>query len=260
MYYFVLYISQYERLEEAEEYKSFHTYEGGNANFSKVQMTAATNLGPGVPLYFQFLKTFTFAFFAMSLLSLPALFFAANGSRIASRKNMLGISLFEQLSIGNIGLDPESSAYNANAACASARNNACLAVFGRVTMYDVSIIIMSMEILQIVVFMIAYLHLRWCYFKSHGKTSVTDYSIMVRDLPMDTTVEQLVVHFSDLYQLQGVSDWRKRLPIRFAKPVLNVGNTNDNFYKGKWVAECTFVLKCMVVRRVVTVYYMYRHN
>ena len=48
--------------------------------------------------------------------------------------------------------------------------------------------------------------------------SVTDYAVRVRNLPPDTTEEELLAHFSTLYQL-SVMDWRKRGGVVDTRPV-----------------------------------------
>ena len=48
--------------------------------------------------------------------------------------------------------------------------------------------------------------------------SVTDYAVRVRNLPPDTTEEELLAHFSALYQL-SVMDWRKRGGVIDTRPV-----------------------------------------
>ena len=52
-------------------------------------------------------------------------------------------------------------------------------------------------------------------------TTVTDYTVMVRNLPSDVTFEQILSHFSNLYNL-NIVDWQGRPPIEGCHPVKTV--------------------------------------
>lgn len=67
--------------------------------------------------------------------------------------------------------------------------------------------------------------------------SVAEYSISVNGLPSNTTVEELVRHFSNLYPLDR-PDWKGRPGILFCKPVTNISNTGNPEYINSWVSEC----------------------
>ena len=74
---------------------------------------------------------------------------------------------------------------------------------------------------------------------SRATCSVSDYSIMVRDVPTDVTEKELIAHFSGLYPLD-IPDWRQRPPLDGAAPVDNVQNSGRaSLYRGTWIAECT---------------------
>jgi RNA recognition motif-containing protein len=49
---------------------------------------------------------------------------------------------------------------------------------------------------------------------------VTDYAVMVTNLPRDCTEQELLTHFSQLYQLSE-PDWRKRSAVEESRPVEN---------------------------------------
>jgi RNA recognition motif-containing protein len=81
-----------------------------------------------------------------------------------------------------------------------------------------------------------------------GVPSITDYAVHVTNIPPDTTVEELVNHFSELYQLE-VKDFRGRLPVEDAAPVDSTGYSGNELYVGTWVAECTI---CSKMGKIVT--------
>mmetsp|Transcript_15197 Transcript_15197/g.22859 ORF Transcript_15197/g.22859 Transcript_15197/m.22859 type:complete len:1310 (+) Transcript_15197:270-4199(+) len=235
-------------IELAWEYRLEKLYRGGKAKLSKVKMTKATDVGLGLPMYFLFAKTFAIATFFMTILSVPALLFSYFGHRIQSEdEDAIG---FYQLSIGNIGHDPESKDYEEESACTGHHNEdlKCVEVFTlEFTLVEVANILMVCEFLQILIFLLAinFLEKRHARMKARadGRTcSLSDYSVMVENIPPDTTVEQLVEHFSNLYPLDK-PDWKNRPPLDQAEPVKHVSNTGVSCHKGTWVAEATVFKK-----------------
>ena len=140
--------------------------------------------------------------------------------------------------IGNIGYDPASLTYNEDAACTgklAKLNETCLHFpRSQITMTEASGIITGFEFLQIVVFFCVIYHLQRRAFALKDEvdklnTSVTDYTVMVRNIPPDTSVEQLVAHFSNLYGLDK-RDWKQRPQLIGARPVQPISKTVSLFY------------------------------
>ena len=76
-----------------------------------------------------------------------------------------------------------------------------------------------------------------------GRTcSVTDYTVMVENIPPNTTEIDLIQHFSTLYPLDKV-DWKGRSALDLAEPVRNCNNTNRGYHMDTWVAEVTIFKK-----------------
>ena len=69
-------------LEKAEEYRVKHSFHGGTSKMKDIKMTKVLDFGTGVPLYFQFIKSFAILFFFMSLLSVPSILFCFYGEHI----------------------------------------------------------------------------------------------------------------------------------------------------------------------------------
>ena len=63
---------------------------------------------------------------------------------------------------------------------------------------------------------------------------MTDYTIMVRNLPETCTEKDLIDHFSGLYALNRI-DWRERSPLPGTKPVDTSVHAE---VVGTWVADC----------------------
>ncbi len=71
---------------------------------------------------------------------------------------------------------------------------------------DAGSILTAMEFLQVAVFMIAVFYLQGKVFSVAGQsaklvTAISDYAVVVRDIPPDVTELELVTHFNGLYSL-----------------------------------------------------------
>lgn len=96
------------------EFKENQLYRAGRASTFSC-MTDLKDLGAGIPLYFQFARSITVCLFCMSLLALPALVLAYNGSRIPQQdRDIIGLY---QFTIGNIGYNNESPTYDIDSKC-----------------------------------------------------------------------------------------------------------------------------------------------
>lgn len=231
-------------IEKALEFKQAHIFRGGKAHLRTVNITGVTDLGVGTPLYFQFVKSMSIAFFFMMLLSLPVLVFCYFGSRVpSSEQDSMGLYKF---TIGNIGYDPASATYANQSTCTSPNpyNETCIHVMNQeFTVSEVSALVTVTEVLQVLIFLVAVVHLhrRAQNFRKkieRKSCAVSDYSIIVKDVPPDTTIEQLIAHFSNLYGLDKM-DWAGRPPVKAAVPVSIISNSRNPVYQGTWIAECT---------------------
>ena len=72
------------------------------------------------------------------------------------------------------------------------------------------------------------------------KLNTSDFSVQVWGLPPDALETEIIDHFSDLYNLQHI-DWVGRTVPQNPSlyPVGHYGNTCDEYYYKKWVAEVT---------------------
>jgi hypothetical protein len=231
---------------QAWEYRLAKLYRGGKAKTNKIALTKATDIGIGVPLYFTFVKSIAYAALVMTLLSMPALLFSYYGSKIADEdKDAFGLFKY---SIGNIGHNKYSKTYEEDAACSHNKYMTCVKLFSvEFTLEDVANILSCCEFLQILVCVIAFIR---CY-RTHAKMkvraenrtcSISDYSVMVENVPPDVTMEELIEHFSGLYPLDK-ADWKNRPGVEGAEPLKHSTNTGYTAHKGTWVAEATIFTK-----------------
>lgn len=238
-------------IDKAKEYKQEEVYRGGEGNMSKIKIIHAAELGVGVRMYFQFLKSMGCGLFFMTLLTLPMIFFALKGKGIALEdQDVLQLYRF---SLGNIGLSPSttfsSNDYSLNTTIATA--------YGIDFNYgEASFIITICEVLQIFIFLIIIIHLKRRLKEYNNQeitkntVTITHYSIYVENLPEDVTEEELVKHFSSLYPLDKI-DWKKRPAVEDARSVQNCDNTGDPLYINTWIAECIIHRK---IGQLITTY------
>jgi len=224
---------------KAATFKYEHVYKHGEAEMNKVNLCnkSADDLGAGVALYFQFIKSFGICLFIMSILSLPSLLFYFEGSRMPSaNKDMLGIYMF---SLGNFGVILENITANGNTTL----------ILSSLGDYKVSLVaaadtITALEFIQCFVFFATVYHLKRSveYFRKRGEEAergectLGDFPVVIRDIPPDTTIQEIINHFSGLYQL-AKPDWSGRPPLYEAEPVKHSDSTGQAETVGTWVAE-----------------------
>lgn len=180
-------------------------------------------------MYFQFLKSMTVCLFLMTILSVPCIVFAFSGDRIPVTER--DITNLYMLTLGNIGYNPASPTYTIDSTCKSVSptgvNETCIHVFGlEYSLVNASSVLTACEILQILVFFITicHVHRKTLRFEKENDrlfTSVTSYAVMVLNVPHDCAPDELVLHFSHLYPLDG-PDWRGRPALMGARPVQSV--------------------------------------
>ena len=230
-------------LELAEEYKKRNIYGEGILDIWNVDITKVADLGIGVPLYFQFIKSAVILMVVCSILSIPVLIFATHGNQIPSLAQD-GFGIYKY-TFGNIGANTASVNYANSSACTAnipVNNGTCIHFYGyELTSLNASYIVTLMEMLQVLLFFCVVLYLRSVMKTFRLKAerqicSITDYAIMLRGIPPDTTDAQLIGHFSRLYPLDR-PDWMGRPPVEACLPVDSFGNTDDVMYYNTWVAE-----------------------
>lgn len=232
-------------IEKAKEFKAAEVYRGGDWRIDSIDLINASDLGPGVTLYFQFVMTMGIALFFMSILSLPALVFVYSGSRVEYKdKDIFGLYKY---TLGNLGYDPTSQTYHKDAHCQNHANGgnstACIHFNGNeFALLDAAKFIMWAEMLQNLVFIIAVIWLTRKVLnaqlnRSNLNFSASDYSIMIQNLAPDTTEADLISHFSKLYCLDE-KDWRGRPKVEEVVPVANIENTGNYLLQNTWVSEC----------------------
>ena len=232
-------------IEKAKEFKARKIYKGGDTRIDSIDVSNASDLGPGITLYFQFVRTFSFAFFLMTVLSFPSLVFVYSGSLVAPKdRDIFG---FYKYTLGNLGYDPTSSTYRKDSNCLSGQNGGnyttCIHVSGNeYSLLSAAQTLTALEFLQNVIFLAAVAWLSRKVYnskltRSNLNFSASDYSIMVENLAPDTTEVDLIKHFSNLYRLDD-KDWKGRLKVEELVQVANIENTGNPIFEGTWVAEC----------------------
>lgn len=239
-------------IELAEEFRYKNLFRPLDMKLSAINVTKARDCGPGLPLHFQFVKSMGICFFIMSLFSIPALFFSFIGSKIPF-EDQDAIGLF-QFTIGNIGFNPKSPDLATVSACVldgsygSNDSLECIHFWGiQLNLVQVAYIVTLCEIIQILIFFITLLYLNRTrdlisHLSDGRDCRVSDYSIMVTNLPPNTTLQMIVSHFSRLYQLNE-TDTSKRPPVYQAEIVINNHNTHNHLFLNTWVAEATVFKK-----------------
>ena len=202
----------------------------------QVNLCRAPDLGTGPSLYFQTVRSISICMIVMTLLAEPTLVFAWFGKRMPEEDyDSLGLYRF---TLGTIGYNRNSPTYVEDSKCQNeysfmSVNDTCVHLsfpqkVVEIPLSAVGTIITLTEMLQIFAFFITIVHIRRraAYIEKELScmvTSITDYAVMVRNIPPDTTMEELITHFSDLYPLDK-PDWRKRPTLVGARPVQHVSS------------------------------------
>ena len=165
-------------------------------------------LGTATILYFNFLKQLMFVFSILTLLSLPALYFASTGSKLEAT-GFSGGNALSITSLGNIGDDTNVTSdegsvpiaphnllpYKVDAYILSYICTACVAVSVLFTLIYISRSISKLQHEMKAIYT--------------DTVSVGDYAVFVRGLPPTATQREILEHFNNLYKLDGVS-WSDR--------------------------------------------------
>ena len=235
-------------IELAWEHRLKKLYHGGTQKLSQIDLSTAADLGMAVPMYFSFIKVMSYAFFLMSLCSIPAIAFSYFGYKIPEEsRDFIGLY---KTTVGNIGHHQGDPDYVENTKCtvAAEEGNLCTDIRGiEFTMANVATILCTCEVLQVVIFLIAIRVLKKRCASLREKSdarscTISAYSIMVQGIPKNATVEEITQFFSDLYPLDK-PDWRGRPVLDGAQPLQHCDNTGKSFYVGSWVAETVIYQK-----------------
>lgn len=229
-------------IELAWEHKLKKLYHGGTQKLSQIDLSKASDLGLAIPMYFTFLKVMCYALFLMSICSIPGIAFSYFGHKVPEEgRDFIGLY---KTTIGNIGHNDDSATYEEDSKCTVAKRDGamCTDIMGvEFTMSNVATILCGCEILQILVFLLAVRILKNRCAKLREKSdarscTISDYSIMVENIPKDATSEELTQFFSELYPLDK-PDWKGRPPVEGAQPLQHCDNTGKEYYVNTWVAE-----------------------
>ena len=149
---------------------------------------------------------------------------------------------FYRYTFGNLGYDDKSTGFASASQCSDSSSSVCINGFGsRVKLQTALNIIATFEVLQVLCFVIALIRMRLFIYSSDHSASdshltASSYAIMVTNLPSTVSKEELLEHFSSLYQLETL-DWRGRKPIMNVRPVSEIENTGEKIHLGTWIAE-----------------------
>eukprot|EP00741_Cyanophora_paradoxa_P004397 tig00000802_g4268.t1 len=169
---------------------------GGALKPLRVWHTGAPTLmrfGLGVGLYFEFLKAMAFVFAAMSVFTVPALYFNLSGSRIRSNSDRIPIPA---TTVGNLGerhattfADYSVSLYGFSAG---------------ITAKTAGLAMSCLDVGYSLVFLAALAILRWRQGRAAREAaaeqaSCADYAVQVWGLPGDAREEELAAHLAAAY-------------------------------------------------------------
>ena len=235
------------KIQKAADFKGEQIYLGSQMKRSKVKLVKETHLGIGMGLFFHFEKSMAILLGCMALLSLPALICSVYGNGISiEERDTLGLY---QMTLGNLGYNKNSDDYATASNCTATApsilapegSTSCFTVFDfKISTRVATNIFLVMELLQTALYFIVVWHLSKALkrFKKRkggkGNMIISDYTVQVTNLPHDITKEEIIEHFSSLYQLKEV-DHMKRPPVDKAEVVTNVENTLDPSYLNSWV-------------------------
>ena len=78
-------------LDKAMQHKQETVFRGGAADLRCTVVVDSPDLGVGVSMYFQFVKSLAVCMFVMSLLSIPCLLFSYNGKKIPQAGKLMHV-------------------------------------------------------------------------------------------------------------------------------------------------------------------------
>ena len=233
-------------LKEAYAFKFKHVFKGGEASMFSTDVCSDPALSAVACLYFIFIKHVAWLMLWLTILSLPLLLMSFFGSRTSELdQDPMGLYL---LTLGNVGYDKSANNYADISKCTklipTTTNGTCIhfdALNFELRANDASNILTACEFIQGLLFLWFIRKLKKeakQLMSDHevGECTVRDYSIMIRDIPADTTPTDLLIHFNRLYPLD-VADWKGRPRIKGAKKVEHIENSQQSMYMHSWIAD-----------------------
>lgn len=229
-------------IEKAILFRKEILFKSGREKIQNVKLTKEIEYGPGLVLYFEFMKSMAILFFILSILSIPILLFSYLGSKVPTLdRDFIGLYRF---TLGNIGSNLHDASMFQSSRCTnkSYLSSECIRIFNvEVLLTQVADIITAFEFLQIIAYYLTIIHLsrtisRLTLLAEKHNASISDYSVMVTGLPKDTNIEMLIRHFSQLYQLKSY-DWRQRPPLAGAEMTTHIENSNNILFRDTWIAD-----------------------
>lgn len=236
--------------ERAQENRRSQIFRGGETEGGNISLVSSPDLGLGVRLYFQFLISMSIGLTFMLVFALPMFIFNYFSSGMpAQGRDAAGLY---RLSLGNLGYEepaPYNNFLSSPRLCSTepykTSGQTCISVFDfEFPLRQVQLILVGCEIVQVVILLLVVRFLRQQLQRlrrpdqGENLVSITHYAVYVDQIPPFISTEEVIAHFSGLYQLQN-TDWRQRLPVEDARPVQAVDNTGESVHAGTWVAECT---------------------
>ncbi|GMH66371.1 hypothetical protein TrLO_g3255 [Triparma laevis f. longispina] len=238
-------------LESAQRFAKKQQFRGGKANYWSVSLPQMGTMGVGIQLYFEILLSLSICFLIMGLLNTPNLMFNYFNTGALLE---LDTNIWSKLSFANLGFNGEilqtkdCIGYELNypdlntsspsfvpgdidctASTQSFLNGASISVS------TISTVTTACECLSCLTFILALLYIQRKVKKLKEQVDLEnadpeDFAVFVRNVPEDVTAEELMKHFSSLYDLSKPT---KTVPIGLT--ALGLGVRRATFYFFLWL-------------------------
>ncbi len=214
-------------VERALRYREKEVFAGGSTPCCVAKDDDFAQLGTGVALYFRLLSSLSALFAVMTVLALPSLALYYSGARmISSVSNPMMVGKLTLGNVGPLGWDT-IQALETQAALAALSNETVTgnatasgeamdgltyftvpvigyAIDGRLAAYIITgCDILACLIAVVVSFRLQRYITQFEGFAERKKVTAADYTIYVRGLPQDATMEEIRDHFNALFRLDG---------------------------------------------------------
>lgn len=213
------------------------------------------DLGSGVQSYLYFVRSMAISFWILSILVIPIIATNISGNRISplhmdyfwmlkTTSVNAGDKMLRKCDSGNPLMNRKKCI--ADLQTLNIKGDYLFQAGASLSIQEYTNIISSSDLIISGLFC---LMLLYTYFEMErflkqiheGTVDITDFAVQVWGLPPDALEDEIIDHFSNLYNLQHV-DWRGRLPPNpMLYPVGHYGNTCNEYYYKKWVAEVSIV-------------------
>ena len=214
------------------------------------------DLGSGVQSYLYFVRSMAISFWILSILVIPIIATNISGNRISplhmdyfwmlkTTSVNAGDKMLRKCDSGNPLMNRKKCI--ADLQTLNIKGDYLFQAGASLSIQEYTNIISSSDLIISGLFC---LMLLYTYFEMErflkqiheGTVDITDFAVQVWGLPPDALEDEIIDHFSNLYNLQHV-DWSGRLPPNnpMLYPVGHYGNTCNEYYYKKWVAEVSIV-------------------